>query len=196
MFKRKPSIQGLTRVRGSEASLIALVESRVDSGAATGGLIEEIVAECRSRVVALPADASWRFLVGRFLMAAGDPIEARDELEQAILLDPLDPRVPAHLGIWYETALVARRGGASNIDLPVLPGPVVSADASKFGLLDERLAPELLRKRSLEFFDAAARFSLPRADARFLRQHIAHTRGLPLVSKELPENVTPMRHVG
>jgi hypothetical protein len=171
LFKPRGTAPSLTTARDAEADLVRSVEEAVDSDPTRAGLIEELMAECRSRTVARPDEPSWRFLHGRLLMAAGDPVEARDELEQAAVLDPRDPRITAHLALWYEAALFAATGAGVNVGLPSGAGPDLSADAARFAATDEYLSVELLAQRSLQLFDEALRFRLPHRDMRFLRRH-------------------------
>jgi hypothetical protein len=104
-------------------------------------------------------------------MASGDPAEARDELEQAALLDPRDPRITSHLALWYEAALLAATGAHANVDLPTVAGLELSADASRFANIDEPLTVDELASRALKLFDQAGRFRLPRRDVQMLRDH-------------------------
>ncbi|MEX2227054.1 MAG: hypothetical protein WEB52_11465 [Dehalococcoidia bacterium] len=149
------------------------IEHAVDSDPTCAGVIAELVAECRSRALARPDEASWHFLNGRLLMAAGNPLEARDELERAALLDPRDPRITAHLGLWYEAALLAATGTTTNVELPPSVGPEVSASAARFAAIEEALSVEDLAQRSLELFEQALTFRLPRRDVQFLQRHAA-----------------------
>jgi hypothetical protein len=176
MFKPRGTVNSLTVTRDEEASLVESVELAVDSDPGRSGVLEELVAECRSRSVARPDEASWHFLHGRLLMAAGDPSEARDELEQAALLDPRDPRITAHLALWYEAALLAATGAQANVDLPGVAGLDLSADAFRFAHIDEPLTVDELAKRALKLFDQAMRFRLPRRDIQFLREHVEIVR--------------------
>ena len=201
LFKRRGSIGALTRNHERESQLMARIEERIDTGAEPCGLIEAIIAACRVRTVSLPDDPSWRLYLGRFLMAAGDPIEARDELEQAALLDPCDPRIPEHLALWYEAALLAACGEGANVDLPPLAGPWLSANATRFASLDETLDIPTLAARAAELFEAALRFKLPREDARFLQHHLGLVRAHLVVasmpaSAPAPANVTLMTRTG
>jgi hypothetical protein len=176
VFKRRGTASSLSATRPDEQSMIGAVEHAVDSDPSCAGLIAELVAECRSRSVARPNEPSWHFLHGRFLMAAGDPFEARDELEQAALLDPHDPRVTAHLALWYEAALLAATGATTNVGLPPLLGPEVSASAARFAATPEALGIDELARRALQLFEQAEKFRLPRQDLRFLRRHAAAVR--------------------
>jgi hypothetical protein len=201
LFKRRGSIGALARNHERESQLLARIEERIDAGDEPCGLIEAIIAECRVRTVSLPDDASWRLYLGRFLMAAGDPVEARYELEQAALLDPRDPRIQVHLALWYEAALLAACGDRTNIDLPGLAGPWLSADATRFAEIDEPLTIPTLAACASELFEAALRFKLPHEDVRFLEHHIdvlrAHRGGEAMpTSAPAPANVTFMTRTG
>jgi hypothetical protein len=173
-FKRRGSIASLVGSHPREQELIAGIEARVDAGEERRGLIEAVIAQLQALVASSPRDASWRFYLGRLMMAVGDPLEARDELEAASALDPRDPRIAAHLAIWYEAALLAACGERSNIDLPPLAGPDLCADTSRFADLDENLPPATLAARLAEWAHAALRFRLSGEDRRFL-SYLLHT---------------------
>jgi tetratricopeptide (TPR) repeat protein len=173
-FKRRGSIESLIGNHPREQQLIAEIEIRVDTGLERRGLIEAMVVELQALAVANPRDASWRFYLGRLMMAVGDPLDARDELEAATALDPRDPRITAHLAIWYHAALLAACGERSNIDLPPLAGPDLCADASRFADLNDPLPPETLAARAAEWARAALRFRLSSEDQRFL-SYLLHT---------------------
>lgn len=201
LFKRRGSIGALTRNRKRESELLARIEERIDAGEEPGGLIEAIISECRALIASHPGDASWRLYLGRSLMAAGDPVEARHELEQAALLDPRDPRIQVHLALWYEAALLAACDDRANVDLPALAGPWLSADAGRFAGLDEPLPIPTLAAYAVELFEVALRFKLRRDDVRFLEHHVdllrAH-RGVEAIptSAPAPANVTFMTRTG
>jgi hypothetical protein len=201
LFKRRGSIGALTRNHQRESRLLAHVEERIDAGDEPDGLIEAIIAECRARTVSLPGDACWRLYLGRFLMAAGDPVEARYELEQAALLDPRDPRIQVHLALWYEAALLAACGDRTNVDLPALAGPWLSADATRFAEIDEPLPIPTLAGYASELFEAALRFKLPHEDVRFLEHHMNLLRSHVVVasmpaSPSAPANATLLTRTG
>lgn len=191
-FKRRGSISSLASNHERESALMARIRERHDDGQEQGGIIDAIIAECRMRVASQPHDAAWRFYLGRFLMAAGDPVEARDELEAAALADPLDPRIHTHLGLWYEAALLAACEERVHVDLPPLAGPHLSASAARFGRLDEQLPVAALASRAEAFFEAALRFKLPRDDARYLDRHLGLVRTRPFLAPqaEASDNVT------
>jgi tetratricopeptide (TPR) repeat protein len=176
LFKPRGTVSSLSAARSEERSMVRLVEQAVDSDPHCAGVIAELAAECRSRAVARPDEASWRFLHGRLLMAAGNALEAREELERAALLDPRDPRITAHLALWYEAALLAATGMQVNVELPPAPGPDISASAIRFAAIDEPLRVEEMAERALQLFEQALRFRLPRRDLHFLRRHAANVR--------------------
>ncbi len=134
-------------------------------------------------------------------MAAGDPVEARYELEQAALLDPRDPRIQVHLALWYEAALLAACGDRTNVDLPALAGPWLSADAARFAEIDEALTIPALAACASELIAAALRFKLPHEDVRFLAHHMDLLRPHLIVasvpaSARTPASVTLMTRTG
>ena len=183
-FKRRGSIASIGSNHERERELMARIRERHDEGQEQGGIIDAMIAECRMRVASRPADASWRFYLGRFLMAAGDPVEARDELEAAALADPLDPRIHTHLGLWYEAALLAACEERVHVDLPPLAGPHLSASAGRFARLDEQLPVAALASRAEAFFEAALRFKLPSEDARYLERHLELVRTQPFLAPQ------------
>ncbi len=191
LFKRRGSITSLGSNHERERELMARIRERHDDGEALGGSIDAVIAECRGRAVSVPAEACWRFYLGRFLMAAGDPIEARDELEAAALADPRDPRIHTHLGLWYEAALLAACEERVHVDLPPLAGPHLSADAARFASLDEDLPVAALASRAQAFFEAALRFKLPRDDVRYLERHAELVRTQVFIAPQaaVPDHV-------
>jgi tetratricopeptide (TPR) repeat protein len=182
LFKRRGSVASLIGNHPREEQLIVGIEAQVDAGLERRSLIDAMIAQLQALAAASPADASWRFYLGRLMMAAGDPLEARDELEAAAVLDPRDPRIAAHLAIWYEAALLASCGERSNIDLPPLAGPNLCADASRFAGLDSDLPPATLAARVTEWAHAALRFRLSREDQRFLEYHLTMARTHPFAT--------------
>jgi len=177
LFRRpRPNPRSLTAVLEAEREAISSVERAVDVDPTRAGLLAEMIAECRRRAAARPDDGSWHFLQGRLLMAAGDAMEAREELEVAAMLRPRDVRVTAHLALWYEAALMAATGANTNVELPEAAGPEISANAARFAKLDEPLAVDEIAGRALKLFEAALRYKLPAPDVRFLRRHVADVR--------------------
>jgi len=176
LFKSRGTASSLSATRPDEVDMVQAVEQVVDSNPNCAGVIAELVAECRSRSVARPHEPSWHFLQGRFLMAAGNPLDARDALEQAALLDPNDPRVAAHLALWYEAALLAATGATANVELPAAAGPDVSASAARFTAESDYLSVEELASRALQLFGRTLAFRLPARDVRFIRRHEAIVR--------------------
>jgi hypothetical protein len=181
-LKQRGSIGSLISNHRRELVLIAGIEARVDSGLERRSLIEALVAQLRVQAQLQPGDPSWRFYLGRLMMAVGDPVEARDELEAAAALDPRDPRTAAHLALWYEAALLAACGDRSNIDLPPLAGPNLCADASRFADLDEQLTPAALASRVVDWAKIALRFRLSSEDQRFLQYHLEVAQTHPFVN--------------
>jgi uncharacterized protein HemY len=179
IFRRRGTTSSIGRILEREERLLTAVDERVESGSETHGRIEAMITACRIEAARSPEDASWRLYLGRFMMTTGDPIEARDELEAAALLDPYDPRIHTHLALWYEAALLARRGERANIDLPQLAGPSLCADASRFANLDEHLPSATLMALAAEWFKAALRLKLSREDMRYLQRHLDRTQALP-----------------
>lgn len=185
ILKRRGSIGSLVGNHRRERVLIAWIEARVDAGLDRRSLIDALVAQLRQQAQLQPGDPSWRFYLGRLMMAAGDPAEARDELEAAAALDPRDPRIATHLALWYEAALRAACGERANIDLPPLAGPGLCADARRFANLDNELTPAALAglaARSTEWARAALRFRLPVEDQRFLHYHLHVARTHPFAA--------------
>ena len=176
MFKPRGTVNSLSAARDEEIQLVETVELAVDSDPTRAGVLAELVAECRSRSIARPDEASWHFLHGRLLMAAGDPSDAREELEQAALADPRDPRITAHLALWYEAAVLAAIGAQTNVDLPSVAGIDLSANAARFARADEPLTLDELSQRAMKLFDRTLRFRLPRRDVMFLRSHMEVVR--------------------
>ena len=170
LWKKHGTSSSLGHMQRRERELIERIERSIDEGSRTGGLIEEIVRECRARAMAQPTEASWRYLLGRFLMAAGSPLEARDELEAAAVLRPCDPRIPAHLAIWYAAAFAACTGEQLHLDLPQSIGPGLTVDARAFASIDERMNAAALSARCTQFADVALRFAMRGSDARSLKQ--------------------------
>jgi hypothetical protein len=197
IFKRRGSIGSLRKWHSREWELIARVEAGIDSRQLHGAVLEEIIAEARSRAAAEPEEASWKFILGRYLMAAGSPEEALDALEEAGLLEPQDPRIAAHLGLWYESAFQAAWGDWSNVELPAADGPAVTSHVAAFDRFEHGLRPATLAARAEECFRAALRFSLPGDDVRFLRRHIKAVQ-LPQMepSEPLPIAVKPLTRAG
>jgi len=176
VFKSRGTASSLSATRPDEVEMVRRVEQAVDADPHCAGLIAELVAECRSRSVARPKEPSWHFLHGRLLMAAGNPIEAREALEQAALLDPHDPRITAHLALWYEAALLAATGATTNVELPGAAGPALSASAARFAADSDALSVAEFASRALQLFDRTLAFRLPKHDVRFLRRHAAIVR--------------------
>ena len=190
--KRRGTSNSLIGNHRRERVLLAEIEARVDAGLDRRSLIEAIVAQLRVRAQLQPGDPSWRFYLGRLMMAAGDPAEARDELEAAAALDPRDPRIAAHLALWYEAAMLATCGERSNIALPPLAGPDLCANASRFADLDEQLTPSALAGRAAEWARAALRFRLSSEDQRYLHYHLHLARTHPFAALVAnPDRVTP-----
>lgn len=176
VFKTRGTVRSLSTARPDEIAMVGAIEEVVDADPTSGGLIAELIAECRSRSVARPHEPSWHFLRGRYLMASGSPAEAREALERASRLDPDDPRVTVHLALWYEAALLATTGATANVELPAAAGPDVSASATRFAAHRDSLATSELATRALEQFERTLRFRLPRRDARFVQRHAAIVR--------------------
>ncbi len=193
LWKRRGTTTSLSHIERRERDLVVHVEAGIDDGSRTGGLIEEIISECRARILVQAEDPSWRLLLGRFLMAAGEPLEARDELEAAAVLNPRDPRISAHLALWYKAALLAASGERANIDLPAGPGPQLTVDVRAFAALDEVLAPATLASRVTQLIDATLKFALRGADERMLKQHRASVMLPPVdVATALPIALTSL----
>ena len=169
LWKRRGTTNSLSHIERREGDLVAHIERGIDDRTRSGGLIEEIIAECRARTLTQPEDASWRFLLGRCLMAVGEPMEARDELEAAAVLAPRDPRVSAHLAFWYEAASLAAAGGHANVELPAGAGPELTVRLSAFLDIQESLSPAALATRATAFIDATLRFALRGRDVAMLK---------------------------
>jgi hypothetical protein len=197
LWKHRGTTNSLSHVERRERDLIAHVERGIDEGIRHGGLIEEIVTECRARILIQPDDASWRFLLGRFLMATGQPADARDELEAAAMLNPRDPRVSAHLALWYEAAFLAASSGRSTVELPSGAGPEITVDVRAFGDLDEVLPAATLASRVMQLVDATLKFSLRGADQRMLKTHRASVIPAPVEAPAAtPLNIVPLSRAG
>jgi hypothetical protein len=173
LWKRRGITSSLAHVESRERELIADVERGLDAGRLSGGLLREIVAEARARTRRFPGDASWPYLLGRFLMAIGEPIEAREQLESAALLAPRDPRISAHLALWYAAAYLAASGDYTNLEMPPGAGPEITVDVRAFDRIDEPLPATALASRVTQYVDATLRFSLRAGDARMLKRHRA-----------------------
>jgi hypothetical protein len=195
MFKTGGSFRSLRQSHKRERELIAFVEDSIDAGELTGGLLEELIAECRSRSVAEPQEASWRFLLGRFLTATGDPLEAHEALEAAAELDRGDPRITAHLGIWYQAAFLAVCGERANVDLPAFEaGPALTAGVASFaGIAD--VPASALASRAEALLRASRRFAMNGRDSRFIDAHVSDVRALPIHTQAVeptPIDVIPL----
>lgn len=176
MFKPRGTTGGLTTVHSHESNLAQMIERVVDSDPARSGVIAELASECQSRTVARPTEACWHFLQGRYLMACGDPLDARDALERAAVLAPRDPRITVHLALWYEAAVLAATGATQNVELPSAAGPDLSASAARFAKIDEPLTVDEMAQRAIELFDATLRFRLPSRDRKFVKRHLEVVR--------------------
>jgi hypothetical protein len=181
-LKRRGSLGSLFASHARERVLLAAIEARVDGGLERRSLIEALIAQLRVQAQFQPGDASWRFFLGRLLMAVGDPVEARNELEAATELDPRDPRIAAHLALWYEAALLAACGECSNVDLPPLAGPSLCANVSRFAALVDTQPVDVLAARAAEWAAVALRFRLPEEDRRFLQYHLEVMRTHPIAT--------------
>jgi hypothetical protein len=196
LWKRRGTTHSLSDVPRRERDLVTHVEHGIDDRVRHGGLIEEIIAECRSRILIQPNDASWRFLLGRFLMAAGEPAAAREELETAAVLCPRDPRVGAHLALWYKAAFLAASGGSANVELPGGAGPELTVDVRAFATLDEGLTTAALVSRMTQLIDATLKFSLRKADRRMLKAHRASAPRRPLDAAATTPRAVPLSRAG
>ena len=180
LFKRRGTFTSLISNHKREMALFAGIEARVDAGLERGSILDAAVGQLQTLAAANPTDAAWRFHLGRVLMAAGDPLEAREELEAAAALDPRDPRIAAHLAIWYQAALLALCGDLSNIDLLPLAGPRLCANARKFAEIDEIAPAATLAERCAEWAQTASRFRLASEDHDFLQYLVQSTKDRPL----------------
>ena len=173
LWKRRGITNSLSHVEARERELVLDIERGLDTGRLTGGLLREIATEARARSRRFPGDASWPFLLGRCLMATGEPIEAREQLEAAALLSPRDPRISAHLALWYAAAYLAASGDYANLEMPPGAGLGITVDVRAFDRIDEPLSPAALASRLTQYVDATLRFSLRASDAEILKRHRA-----------------------
>lgn len=171
IWKRRGITSSLSHVEARERDLVSDVERALDAGRLHGGLIREIIAEARRRTVRYPSDASWPYLLGRGLMAVGEPGEAREQLEVAAVLSPRDPRITAHLALWYAAACLAASGDYTNLEMPGGAGPELTVHTRAFAHLDEPLSATTLASRVTQFIDATLRFSLRARDEQMLKSH-------------------------
>lgn len=163
-LKRKGSVRSLSSARPREAALVAEIEALVEADPYRGGLLAELIAACRARAAQSANDASWPFLLGRFLMAGGEAEEAREALRRASMLDPRDPRIALHRAIWHQAALFAACGLRENIEMPDICGPSLSADGTGFAAVSRQHPPQQLLLGAIELLDEAARYRLPPRD--------------------------------
>jgi hypothetical protein len=197
LWRRRGITSSLSHVEAREHELVSDIESALDAGRLTGGLLREIVTEARARSRRFPGDASWPFLLGRCLMAIGEPVEARERLEAAALVSPRDPRISAHLALWYAAAYFAASGDYANLEMPPGAGPEITVDVRAFNGIDEPLSPAALASRVTQYVDATLRFSLRARDAQMLKRHrasvaLAHIDAVP----SEPPTLIPLSRAG
>jgi hypothetical protein len=161
----------LTATRARERRLLSQVNGMIDRREIRMGLLDELLEACRRRAASSPRNASWHLLLGRFLMAAGDPVEARVSLQRAFALEPRSVRTLAHLGVWHEAALASAIGDDRNVALPDLGDLGLCADVSRFAAF-EHGPVSALSVRAAAFFRAALSENLSTADREVLETHL------------------------
>lgn len=197
LWKKRGTSPSLGHMHRHERELVEHVERGIDEGTRSGGLIEEIMLECRARAATRPTDASWRFMLGRFLLATGSPLEAQDELEAAAVLDPRDPRISAHLAAWYAAAFAAATGECNQVDLPAGAGPDLIADIAAFARTEERANLASLSARCLQFIEVTRKFAISGSDQRALEALRDIVRLAPVEAQATaPLAMAPMSRAG
>jgi hypothetical protein len=161
----------LTATRACERRLLVQVKAEIDRREIPMGLLDELIIESRRRAASSPRNASWHLLLGRFLMATGDPLEARVSLQRALALEPRSVRTLAHLGVWHEAARASAIGDERNIALPDLGDVGLCADVSHFAAFYHGPAAAL-SARAAAFFRTALSQNLSAADRDVLEAHL------------------------